>query len=30
MDANRDLLQDQWPEIKGPVRQRWGTLARHR
>jgi hypothetical protein len=27
MDANQDILQSQWPEIKGQVRTQWGNLT---
>ena len=27
MDANQDILQGQWPEIKGQVRTQWGNLT---
>ncbi len=27
MDANQNNLQDQWPTLKGQVKQRWGKLT---
>ena len=27
MDAIQDSLQDQWPTLKGQVKQRWGKLT---
>ena len=27
MDANQDILQDQWREIKSQVKQHWGKLT---
>jgi uncharacterized protein YjbJ (UPF0337 family) len=27
MYTNQDILQSQWPEIKGQVRQQWGNLT---
>jgi uncharacterized protein YjbJ (UPF0337 family) len=27
MDANQDIVQGKWPELKGQVRQRWGKLT---
>ncbi len=27
MNANQDILQGQWPELKGQVKQRWGKLT---
>jgi uncharacterized protein YjbJ (UPF0337 family) len=27
MDANQDLLQGKWPELKGQVRQQFGKLT---
>ena len=27
MNANQDILQSQWPEIKGQVKQQWGNLT---
>lgn len=27
MDANQDILQSKWPELKGQVRQQWGKLT---
>ena len=30
MDATQDILLGKWHELKGQVRQQWGTLARHR
>ena len=27
MNTNQDLLQSQWPEIKGQVKQQWGKLT---
>jgi uncharacterized protein YjbJ (UPF0337 family) len=27
MDANQDLLQDKWPELKSQVQQQWGKLT---
>jgi uncharacterized protein YjbJ (UPF0337 family) len=27
MDANQDITQDQWLELKGQVKQHWGKLT---
>jgi uncharacterized protein YjbJ (UPF0337 family) len=27
MYTNQDILQGQWPELKGQVKQRWGKLT---
>jgi uncharacterized protein YjbJ (UPF0337 family) len=27
MDANQDILQDKWPELKGQVQRQWGKLT---
>ncbi len=27
MDANQDILQGKWHELKGQVKQRWGKLT---
>ena len=27
MNTNQDILQSQWPEIKGQVKQQWGNLT---
>jgi uncharacterized protein YjbJ (UPF0337 family) len=27
MDANQDIVQGNWPELKGQVKQRWGKLT---
>lgn len=27
MDANKDILQGKWHELKGQVRQQWGKLT---
>jgi hypothetical protein len=27
MDTNQDSLQDQWPTLKGQVKQRWDKLT---
>ena len=27
MNANQDIVQGQWPELKGQVKQQWGNLT---
>jgi uncharacterized protein YjbJ (UPF0337 family) len=27
MDANQDILQGEWPALKGQVKQQWGKLT---
>ncbi len=27
MDANQDLLQGKWPELKAQIKQQWGNLT---
>ncbi len=27
MDANQDILEGKWPELKGQVKQQWGKLT---
>ena len=27
MDANQDILQGKWQELKGQVKQQWGKLT---
>jgi len=27
MDTNQDILQGEWPELKGQVKLRWGKLT---
>jgi uncharacterized protein YjbJ (UPF0337 family) len=27
MDANQDILQGKWPELKGQAKQQWGKLT---
>jgi uncharacterized protein YjbJ (UPF0337 family) len=27
MDANQDIVQGKWPELKGQVKQQWGKLT---
>jgi uncharacterized protein YjbJ (UPF0337 family) len=27
MDTNQDILQGQWPTLKGQVQQQWGNLT---
>ena len=27
MDTNQDILQGQWPTLKGQVKQQWGNLT---
>ncbi|CAG0932559.1 hypothetical protein TFLX_02642 [Thermoflexales bacterium] len=27
MDANQDILQGKWPELKGQVKQQWSKLT---
>jgi uncharacterized protein YjbJ (UPF0337 family) len=27
MDANQDLLQGNWPELKAQIKQQWGKLT---
>ena len=27
MDANQDIVQDKWPELKGQVKQQWSKLT---